>query len=168
MQPSAAAASPSSRGLGHRPFTAVTGVRIPLGTPISQELRTFWRRRCPKFGRYRCPLRNRRKKQPGQPGSRGPIVERNMSRFSQLYIERGLRASDSARARRRLNAILTKLANEEALHRMALRITEEQGCNIPVFGSKPKTYYFTKFFYEIDIRDMLDAITAIFLVFSDM
>jgi hypothetical protein len=27
--------SPSSRGLGHRPFTAVTRVRIPLGT---QEL----------------------------------------------------------------------------------------------------------------------------------
>jgi hypothetical protein len=25
--------SPSSRGLGHRPFTAVTGVRIPLGIP---------------------------------------------------------------------------------------------------------------------------------------
>ena len=25
--------SPSSRGLGHCPFTAVTGVRIPLGTP---------------------------------------------------------------------------------------------------------------------------------------
>src|SRR5437773_1558869 len=25
--------SPSSRGPGHRPFTAVTGVRIPLGTP---------------------------------------------------------------------------------------------------------------------------------------
>src|SRR5690242_233631 len=27
--------SPSSRGLGHRPFTAVTGVRIPLGTPLN-------------------------------------------------------------------------------------------------------------------------------------
>ncbi len=26
----------SSRGLGHRPFTAVTGVRIPVGTPISE------------------------------------------------------------------------------------------------------------------------------------
>ena len=26
--------SPSSRGLGHCPFTAATGVRIPLGTPI--------------------------------------------------------------------------------------------------------------------------------------
>jgi hypothetical protein len=25
--------SPSSRGLGHRPFTAQTGVRIPVGTP---------------------------------------------------------------------------------------------------------------------------------------
>lgn len=26
--------SPSSRGLGHCPFTAATGVRIPLGTPL--------------------------------------------------------------------------------------------------------------------------------------
>ena len=34
-------ASPSSRGLGHRPFTAVTGVRIPLGTPLM--LRDLWR-----------------------------------------------------------------------------------------------------------------------------
>ena len=25
--------SPSSRGLGHHPFTVGTGVRIPLGTP---------------------------------------------------------------------------------------------------------------------------------------
>ena len=30
--------SPSSRGLGHRPFTAVTGVRIPLGTPYKLSL----------------------------------------------------------------------------------------------------------------------------------
>ena len=27
-------ASPSSRGLGHGPFTPVTGVRLPVGTPI--------------------------------------------------------------------------------------------------------------------------------------
>src|SRR5690606_41255829 len=26
----------SSRGLGHRPFTAATGVRIPVGTPYSR------------------------------------------------------------------------------------------------------------------------------------
>ena len=32
-----ATASPSSRGLGHRPFTAVTGVRIPLGTPFKSN-----------------------------------------------------------------------------------------------------------------------------------
>src|SRR5690606_15462963 len=27
-------ASPSSSGLGHRPFTALTGVRVPLGSPL--------------------------------------------------------------------------------------------------------------------------------------
>ena len=31
---SLAQTSPSSRGLGHRPFTAATRVRIPLGTPF--------------------------------------------------------------------------------------------------------------------------------------
>ena len=30
--------SPSSRGLGHRPFTAITGVRIPVGTPVFRVL----------------------------------------------------------------------------------------------------------------------------------
>ena len=29
--------SPSSRGLGHRPFTAITGVRIPVGTPLIRQ-----------------------------------------------------------------------------------------------------------------------------------
>ena len=29
--------SPSSRGLGHHPFTVSTGVRIPLGTPSSNK-----------------------------------------------------------------------------------------------------------------------------------
>ena len=33
-----ASQSPSSRGLGHRPFTAVTGVRIPVGTPESEAV----------------------------------------------------------------------------------------------------------------------------------
>ena len=31
-------ASPSSRGLGHYPFTVGTGVRIPLGTPIKTKI----------------------------------------------------------------------------------------------------------------------------------
>ena len=30
--------SPSSRGLGHYPFTVGTGVRIPVGTPGFQEV----------------------------------------------------------------------------------------------------------------------------------
>ena len=30
-------ASPSSRGLGHYPFTVATGVRIPVGTPLSKH-----------------------------------------------------------------------------------------------------------------------------------
>ena len=31
------AASPSSRGLGHNPFTVATGVRIPVGTPLESR-----------------------------------------------------------------------------------------------------------------------------------
>ena len=38
-----AIASPSSRGLGHRPFTAVTGVRIPVGTPLILKKAIVWR-----------------------------------------------------------------------------------------------------------------------------
>ena len=34
------ATSLSSRGLGHRPFTAVTGVRIPVGTPYLDLIRS--------------------------------------------------------------------------------------------------------------------------------
>src|SRR5256885_17258648 len=35
----AASVTLSSRGLGHRPFTAVTRVRIPLGSPDSSAMR---------------------------------------------------------------------------------------------------------------------------------
>ena len=35
-------AAPSSRGPGHRPFTAVTGVRIPLGTPDISMAYRYW------------------------------------------------------------------------------------------------------------------------------
>ena len=33
--------SPSSRGLGLRPFTAATGVRLPLGTPSEKIFHTM-------------------------------------------------------------------------------------------------------------------------------
>ncbi|SVB17040.1 uncharacterized protein METZ01_LOCUS169894 [marine metagenome] len=39
--------SPSSRGLGHCPFTAATGVRIPLGTPLKiMAIKLVSYRRC--------------------------------------------------------------------------------------------------------------------------
>ncbi len=47
-------ASPSSRGLGHHPFTVATGVRIPVGTPFIRYKRTqpyrvfFYRSNLPK------------------------------------------------------------------------------------------------------------------------
>ena len=37
------ALSPSSRGLGHHPFTVTTRVRIPLGTPHKQDATLRWR-----------------------------------------------------------------------------------------------------------------------------
>ena len=33
---------PSSRGLGHLPFTEVTGIRIPLGVIVNQKAITFF------------------------------------------------------------------------------------------------------------------------------
>jgi hypothetical protein len=48
----------SSSGLGHRPFTAVTRVRIPLGSPVTRQaaqikdLQTIWSCSCwPKFNK---------------------------------------------------------------------------------------------------------------------
>ena len=43
--------SRSSRGLGHRPFTAVTGVRLPYGTPYPKPtvISCLWVFLCLKF-----------------------------------------------------------------------------------------------------------------------
>lgn len=43
--------SPSSSGLGHCPFTAVTGVRLPLGTPFSGNSSVGRARPCQGRGR---------------------------------------------------------------------------------------------------------------------
>src|SRR3979411_654203 len=52
-------------GLGHRPFTAVTGVRIPLGTPDLllplERARTGERRRA--LRRFQIPLSRRSRRQ---------------------------------------------------------------------------------------------------------
>ncbi len=43
--PTSETPTPSSRGLGHRPFTAVTGVRIPVGSPTHKRSSRRARRR---------------------------------------------------------------------------------------------------------------------------
>src|SRR5690606_4594088 len=70
-----------SRGLGHRPFTAATGVRIPLGTPLQRfEIRRFygapgpgrpWATYCVSFSTLSGALRSRSRWVPGgNPSSR--------------------------------------------------------------------------------------------------
>ena len=44
--------SPSSRGLGHYPFTVATGVRIPVGTPNQQDFEG-----CRKAALFFCGVR---------------------------------------------------------------------------------------------------------------
>src|SRR5262249_11632079 len=87
-----------------------------------------------------------------------------MSRYSQLYIERGARSSDSERARRRLRAVFNRLV--DAMHvrdRIGRDIVEFQGCNISSFSlSVGIDYDFDEFFSSAEIRDVLDAITTIF------
>ena len=59
--------SPSSRGLGHQPFTLVTRVRIPLGTPRA------WRPSCSHFPLF-SPLRH-----PPAPPTASPSPRRGPS-----------------------------------------------------------------------------------------
>ena len=57
--------SPSSRGLGHRPFTAVTGVRIPVGTPNKDNFIIFCslttRKQAEKLKRLSSPFKDKKK-----------------------------------------------------------------------------------------------------------
>ena len=48
-------ASPSSRGLGHYPFTVATGVRIPVGTPSSDNARASGRCRLRDIAHRQTP-----------------------------------------------------------------------------------------------------------------
>ena len=63
--------TPSSRGLGHRPFTAVTGVRIPVGSPFHffRGLQFVHIERAPSgLASGTCPVpRTRQSLQPREP-----------------------------------------------------------------------------------------------------
>ena len=48
---------PSSSGLGRRPFTAVTGIRTPLGAPEAETQLTFPPRSCGAVWSARRPVK---------------------------------------------------------------------------------------------------------------
>jgi hypothetical protein len=76
-----------------------------------------------------------------------------MSRYSQLYIERGRPTSDSERARIRLDTVLEQVTPSSALRHGVLRyIQSELGIKVSLTGG---------FFKSCEIRDLLDAITVI-------
>jgi hypothetical protein len=84
-----------------------------------------------------------------------------MSRFSQLYIERGARVADSQRARRRLAALFADVVQyvHNGRSNIAARIKQKQGCAMPTaVGYGPN---FNLFFSTADARDVGDAVTAV-------
>jgi hypothetical protein len=88
-----------------------------------------------------------------------------VSRYSQLYIERRTRASDSERARRRLRAVFNRLSDEYIRPDVGDQIAEELGYDVS--GRYDVKYVLDKFFEEAEIHDVLDAVTIIFKVFSE-
>ena len=91
-----------------------------------------------------------------------------MSRYSQLYIERGRQAPDSPRARVRLSALFSKIIppetqdNFQDIRAIECLITSETGIRI---------LDLCDFFLNSEVRDLLDSITLIYIylkkIFTD-
>jgi len=82
-----------------------------------------------------------------------------MSRYSQLYIERGNRLPDSQRMRVRLGAFADNRLNFDDRAAIAKQITETLGVDVPhlaIYGP-----HLHKFLQIADLRDALDAITIL-------
>jgi hypothetical protein len=83
-----------------------------------------------------------------------------VSRYSQLYIERGQRIPDSLRFRNRLAAFFYRLNRDELGHKIrgsiVASIHEDLGCQVPFEGA---AHSLPRFIRETEIRDVLDAIT---------
>jgi hypothetical protein len=88
-----------------------------------------------------------------------------MSRYSQLYIERKRRGSDSERARVRLHALFEGLVSETYHSEVASLIKEELGIKIrQIFhpDSFDRILALEEFFNECEVSDLLDFITIIY------
>jgi hypothetical protein len=81
------------------------------------------------------------------------LNNRSMSRYSQLYIERGRPSADSKRARIRLHALFSSLLPPDHRGQVAEVLAMELG--IEPIGIET-------FLKECGVRDLLDAITVIF------
>src|SRR6266436_2099761 len=84
---------------------------------------------------------------------------RKLSRYSQLYIERGRPEADSERARIRLSAILKSIVPDHGWYPILSAMQEEIGTKLSSRGDH--TYKITHFVSEAPIRDVLDSITEI-------
>src|SRR6516162_7934188 len=84
--------------------------------------------------------------------------KQELSRYSQLYIERGLPASDSKRARVRLCALFSKMLSEEYQKEdIKSLIRVELGVKIALDGPLDFDDDFDEFFSKCEVRDLLDA-----------
>ncbi len=87
----------------------------------------------------------------------------SVNRFSQLYLERGVPIRDSARFRHRLAAYFGERLDKE--HNFDCRQTfeRETGTAVPFSGTR---WVFADVFKKAELRDVLDAITIVFLVLT--
>jgi hypothetical protein len=82
--------------------------------------------------------------------------------FSRVYIDKGKAISDSVRFRARLSSLLPTIYFSKPV--TAALILRETGATVPTGGTtNQQSYYFGTFLKKAELRDLLDAITLIFL-----
>lgn len=88
-----------------------------------------------------------------------------MSRYSQLYVERGKPEQDSARMRKRLLVFLVQNVKRgsELADDILNFIELDQGCHVP---HGPDRYRFEQFFAKAEVRDILDGVSSIIKVLA--
>jgi hypothetical protein len=79
-----------------------------------------------------------------------------MTRFSQLYLERGAPTRDSSRFRHRLGAYFSENLSEHHNFDCRQHYERETGSPVPWTGS---SWVFSEVFRRAELRDVLDAIT---------
>jgi len=84
-----------------------------------------------------------------------------VSRFSQLYIERGPPTQDSLRMRNRLAAFVVENLEANPASQLAQAIRQSLGLEVHV-----RWEWFQEFFRTADLRDVLDTVTIVCQMFK--